>query len=120
KRRHPRCAAGGAARELAASVLDPRKRFVDVAEMRVSLGPRRAVVGSHQEILEDRHLGKKQVALRYVHDARGGDGVGPPARDVLAVEEHLPRTWWQQSGDGAKERRLAMAVGTEDDHALPV
>ena len=78
------------------------------------------MVRAHQQVLQHGHLGKEKVALRYVNDTRGGDDVGPPPRDLLAVHEYGARPRRQQARDGAKQRGLPVPVGTEDDDALAV
>jgi len=63
-----------------------------------------------------RHLAKDVVDLRHVGDAAAHDTIRAPAGDVLAVEDDGTAADAHQPEHRLHRRRLARAVGADDDH----
>ena len=70
--------------------------------------------GAHLEVLQHRHLGKDDAALRDVGQAARQHLIGPEARDVLAVEHDAAAGRVHEAHHGLEGGGLARAVGADD------
>ncbi len=112
------CSPPTACRRLAPRSAKPREQLEDAVEVGLQLalvGPR---VGTHLEVLEDRHPAEDPASLGRVGDAPMDELVGRHVSDVVAVEGDRSRARVDQAADRAQGRRLAGAVAAEERHDL--
>ena len=102
----------GAADRLALPAATAARRLGDRRE-EAARGP--AVRADHH-VLDDGHLAEEPDVLERPRHAAGGHAIGPPARDVVALEHEAPGARRQHAGDQVEERRLAGAV--RPDHRV--
>jgi hypothetical protein len=74
--------------------------------------------GAHLEVLQHRHLGKDDAALRHVGQAAVEHLIRPEPGDVLTVEAHPAAGRPEEAHDGLEGGRLAGAVGADHAHHL--
>src|SRR5919112_1558523 len=79
-----------------------------------------SVVGTHLQVLSDRHATEDLAPFRALGDASGDHGVCGEALYLFAVEEDLTLPWRQDAVDGAQGGGLARAVGTDEGNDLPL
>jgi hypothetical protein len=73
-------------------------------------------VRSYHHVLDNGHLAEEPDVLKRPRHAAGGHAIGPPARDVVALEHEAPGARRQHAGDQVEERRLPGAV--RPDHRV--
>src|SRR5712691_9537268 len=71
-----------------------------------------------QHVVDHGELGKERGDLERAPQAQASAAEGREPRDVAVEEGDAARRRPDEAGDGVEERRLAGAVGAEDDEAL--
>src|SRR5665647_3555499 len=117
---HLLLAAGQRAGELMAALGQGRKQRVDVIEVALARGARARQHGAHGQIFGDRQRRENLAAFGDLADAEIADLVARPAGNIQAAEIYAPARRPVHAGDGADQRGLAGAVGTDngDNRAL--
>src|SRR5574341_181857 len=132
RRRHQRTgdgqhlllASAHASRELASSLQEDRERLEARAEVSLYVPARRRPVGAEQQVFLHRELRKEATPLRDEGDAEADDLLGGQPRQVeplpVRFQEDLATRRPDEAHDALDERALAVAVGAEEDHRLPL
>jgi hypothetical protein len=98
----------------------PREQLIHARERLGAALPARRREGAHQQVLLDREAREQQVALRDVHDAGLGALLGAQRLQLLPGDRHRAGAEVRQAADRVQQRRLAVAVGADDDQRLPL
>ena len=94
----------------------PREQRQLLFQLAALVGPRVRGVGPHAQVVDDGHVAEQAAAFGNERDAGGHDPVRRVVLDCAALEQDAAAGMRpHQAGDGLEQRRLACAVGTEDN-----
>src|SRR5262249_24092574 len=117
-RAHLLLAAGKGARLLVQALGELREHREDRLQGLLALLTRRAAVGTHLEVLADRHRGPELSRLRDQHESSLHELVRRTAHDIDAVEEDLAAARREQADDRLQHGGLARSIGADQSDDL--